>query len=107
MTSANEAATGTSRGFAGLIVPYVEIFRVPHAWRFSVAGIIGRMPMSMVGLGTVLLSAVLGFVFSLGVALLDLIRNPVLGLTQPLLALLALALLVWPRQLIPQRSTPS
>jgi predicted MFS family arabinose efflux permease len=55
MTSANEAATGTSRGFAGLIVPYVEIFRVPHAWRFSVAGIIGRMPMSMAGLGTVLL----------------------------------------------------
>src|SRR5882724_12867441 len=61
MTGANEAATGTSRGFAGLVAPYAEIFRVPHAWRFSVAGIIGRMPMSMAGLGTVLLiSAVTG-----------------------------------------------
>ena len=29
--------------------------RIPRAWRFSVAGIIGRMPMSMYGLGTVLL----------------------------------------------------
>ena len=35
--------------------PYAEIFRVPGAWRFSTAGVIGRMPMSMFGLGTVLL----------------------------------------------------
>jgi predicted MFS family arabinose efflux permease len=49
MTSAGE--TG-SRGF---LLPYVEIFRIPRAWRFSVAGIIGRMPMAMYGLGTVLL----------------------------------------------------
>ena len=49
MTSAQE--TG-SRGF---LFPYAEIFRIPRAWRFSVAGIIGRMPMSMYGLGTVLL----------------------------------------------------
>jgi MFS family permease len=35
--------------------PYAEIFKVPGAWRFSVAGAIGRMPMSMFGLGTVLL----------------------------------------------------
>lgn len=55
MTSANEAATGTSRGVARFVAPYAEIFRVPHAWRFSVAGIIGRMPMSMAGLGIVLL----------------------------------------------------
>ena len=60
-----------------------------------------------VGLGTLLLSAALSLVFSLGQVLFDLIRNPALGLSQPLLALLALALLVWPRQLIPQRSTPS
>ena len=40
------------RGFLG---PYREIFSIPRAWRFSVAGIIGRMPMSMYGLGTVLL----------------------------------------------------
>ncbi|MGH3170494.1 MAG: MFS transporter [Trebonia sp.] len=48
MTSADERARGFLR-------PYAEIFRVPRAWRFSVAGIIGRMPMSMFGLGTVLL----------------------------------------------------
>jgi len=35
--------------------PYAEIFKVPGAWRFSLAGVIGRMPMSMFGLGTVLL----------------------------------------------------
>jgi MFS family permease len=35
--------------------PYADIFRVPGAWRFSAAGVIGRMPMSMFGLGTVLL----------------------------------------------------
>jgi hypothetical protein len=58
-----------------------------------------------VGLGTVLLNAALGLVFGLGLALLEVVRNPALGLSQPLLALLALALLVWPRQLIPHRST--
>jgi MFS family permease len=35
--------------------PYAEIFQVPGAWQFSAAGVIGRMPMSMFGLGTVLL----------------------------------------------------
>src|SRR5215471_1433245 len=55
MTSAEET---DSRGF---LMPYAEIFRIPRAWRFSVAGIIGRMPMAMYGLGTVLLiSAVTG-----------------------------------------------
>ena len=62
---------------------------------------------AQVGLGTVPLHLALGLVFSLGQALLDLIRHPALGLSQPSLALLALALLVWPRQLIPQRSTRS
>jgi hypothetical protein len=62
---------------------------------------------AQVGVGTVLLHTALGLAFSFGLALLDLIRNPALGLSQPLLALLALALLVWPRQLIPQRSTQS
>ena len=37
--------------------PYAEIFRIPGAWRFSAAGLIGRMQMSMYGLGTVLLIA--------------------------------------------------
>ncbi len=41
--------------------PYAEVFRIPGAWRFSMAGVIGRLPMSMFGLGTVLLiSAVTG-----------------------------------------------
>jgi MFS family permease len=35
--------------------PYADIFEIPGAWRFSAAGVIGRMPMSMFGLGTVLL----------------------------------------------------
>jgi predicted MFS family arabinose efflux permease len=35
--------------------PYADIFQIPGAWRFSVAGLIGRMPMAMFGLGTVLL----------------------------------------------------
>jgi MFS family permease len=39
----------------GFLRPYREVFRVPGAWRFSVAGIVGRMPISMFGLGTVLL----------------------------------------------------
>jgi MFS family permease len=37
--------------------PYAQIFRIPGTWRFSAAGLIGRMQMSMYGLGTVLLIA--------------------------------------------------
>jgi len=37
--------------------PFLEVLARPGAWRFSVAGVIGRMPMSMFGLGTVLLIA--------------------------------------------------
>jgi len=54
MTSAGGANLGV-RGPRGFLAPYAEIFAIPRAWRFSVAGIIGRMPMSMYGLGTVLL----------------------------------------------------
>jgi MFS family permease len=39
----------------GPLRPYADIFRIPGAWRFSAAGVIGRMPMAMFGLGTVLL----------------------------------------------------
>src|ERR1700751_3389518 len=52
MTSADD---GVTRGVSRFWLPYAEIFRIRHAWRFSVAGIIGRMPMSMAGLGIVLL----------------------------------------------------
>ena len=44
-----------SDGAHGFLAPYAEIFAIPRAWRFSVAGVIGRLPMSMYGLGTVLL----------------------------------------------------
>ncbi len=49
-----EAAAPRTRT-GGFLAPYAEVFAVPRAWRFSVAGIIGRMPMAMYGLGTVLL----------------------------------------------------
>jgi MFS family permease len=54
MTSADGGGLGVGRP-RGFLAPYAEIFAIPRAWRFSVAGIIGRMPMSMYGLGTVLL----------------------------------------------------
>jgi MFS family permease len=44
-----------ARGLPRPLRPYADIFRIPGAWRFSAAGVIGRMPMSMFGLGTVLL----------------------------------------------------
>ena len=51
------AAIGSSPAgrLPGPLRPYADIFRIPGAWRFSAAGVIGRMPMSMFGLGTVLL----------------------------------------------------
>ena len=59
MTGIDDAREPASRSPAGVLArplqPYAEIFRIPGAWRFSVAGVIGRMPMSMFGLGTVLL----------------------------------------------------
>src|SRR5512146_2699394 len=65
MTDFDDAKESSSRSPAGLLTrplrPYAEIFEIPGAWRFSVAGVIGRMPMSMFGLGTVLLiSAITG-----------------------------------------------
>ena len=59
MTGIDDAKRPASRSPARLLTrplrPYAEIFRVPGAWRFSAAAVIGRMPMSMFGLGTVLL----------------------------------------------------
>ncbi len=101
----------TSRGAAALSWSWIALAGVVAgfaAWLVA-APVFGSAvaAATQVGLGTVLLHSALELAFSLGVALLDLIRNPALGLSQPLLALLALALLVWPRQLIPQRSTYS
>jgi MFS family permease len=59
MTGIDNARKPASRSPAGLLTrplrPYAEIFQIPGAWRFSTAAVIGRMPMSMFGLGTVLL----------------------------------------------------
>jgi len=59
MTDSDDAKEPGGRSPASLLTrplrPYAEIFEIPGAWRFSVAGVIGRMPMSMFGLGTVLL----------------------------------------------------
>jgi len=59
VTGMDDAKKPVSRSPASLLSrplrPYAEIFEIPGAWRFSVAGVIGRMPMSMFGLGTVLL----------------------------------------------------
>jgi putative zinc finger protein len=52
---------------------------------------------NQVGLGTVLLTSALELLLGVGQSLIDLSTYPALGLTQPLLALLALALLFWPR----------
>ena len=67
------------------------------SWAFGLA--------IQVGVGSVLLNAVIGLALAFGQGIFELIRNPVLGWSQPLLALCALALLVWPSRLIPQRST--
>ncbi|HLZ31815.1 MAG TPA: hypothetical protein VKV73_31215 [Chloroflexota bacterium] len=78
------------------------------AW-VGAAPLLGSAPAAaaQAALSTVLLNAAVVGLFGLGGALLDLTRNPALGLSQPLLALLALALLVWPRYLMPHRSTPA
>ena len=52
MTSVDERR---QRGAPRFLLPYAEIFRDRRARRFSAAGVIGRMPMAMLGLGTVLL----------------------------------------------------
>jgi predicted MFS family arabinose efflux permease len=59
MTGVDEAERTIRRSLLGKLSrplrPYADVFQIPGAWRFSAAGVIGRMPMSMFGLGTVLL----------------------------------------------------
>jgi MFS family permease len=59
MTDIDDAKEPVGRSPTALLTrplrPYAEIFQIPGAWRFSAAAVIGRMPMSMFGLGTVLL----------------------------------------------------
>jgi MFS family permease len=59
MTDTDDDKRTAGRSPASLLTrplqPYTEIFRIPGAWSFSAAAVIGRMPMAMFGLGTVLL----------------------------------------------------
>ncbi len=69
MTQAGTRPSGTggagghgrerASGAGGPVKPYVEVLRLPGALAFSSAGFLARMPMSMFGLGTVLLIAAL------------------------------------------------
>lgn len=52
---------------------------------------------NQIGLSTVLLTTAVRLVLDAGVSLFDISTNPALGLSEPLLAVLALALLFWPR----------
>src|SRR5215831_19435489 len=54
-----DPAAGRARWAGGPVRPYVEVLRLPGALGFSSTGFIARMPMSMFGLGTVLLIAAL------------------------------------------------
>jgi hypothetical protein len=98
---AEPAATPAWGGvvLAGVAVAYLT-------W-LAAAPLFGPLVLTVaeVGLGVAPLPFALGLLFDLGQTLLELARNPALGLSQPLLALLALALLVWPRQLVPERRT--
>lgn len=38
-----------------MLGPYGDVLRTPHAWSMELAGFIGRLPLSMVGLGSVFL----------------------------------------------------
>jgi hypothetical protein len=98
------AAAATSWGWialAGVVGAYAAWLLAAPTLGSAVAAA------TRVGLGAAPLYLALGSALGLGQALLDLTRHPALGLSQPLLALLALALLAWPRQPIPQRSTPA
>jgi len=52
---------------------------------------------SQAGLGALAMTTALGLAFGVSQSLIDLSTSQALGLTQPLLILLALALLLWPR----------
>lgn len=52
---------------------------------------------NQVGLSTLMLGAAFQLVLQSVISLIDVSTSPALGLSQPLLALLALALLLWPR----------
>src|SRR5690606_37330182 len=48
-----EAPPGTARATSRN--PYRDVLSLPGAWRFSAAALVARLPMSMVGIGTILM----------------------------------------------------
>ena len=52
---------------------------------------------NLVGLGTILLTTAVGWILAAGEALIEVSTSPALGFSLPLLALLGIALLFWPR----------
>jgi Putative zinc-finger len=68
------------------------------AWTLAgpfIANLVGVA--AQAGAGTYLITTALSLLFSFGQAVLSIANSPALSLTQPLLAVLALALLLWPR----------
>jgi anti-sigma factor RsiW len=86
---------------AGVVCGYV-------AWAIAAPmfGSVALLAVQVV-LGTAPLYLAVGQAFGVGLTLLDLARHPALDLSQPLLALVALALLLWPRQSVSKRRTQS
>src|SRR5688572_7868907 len=82
---------------AGVVSAYV-------AWAIA-APMFGSIAVLAVqiALGTAPLHLAVGQAFGVGLTLFDLARHPALDLSLPLLALVALALLLWPRQSVSQR----
>jgi hypothetical protein len=77
--------------FLGLVAAFI-------AWNLAAPGL-GQVlaTADQVGVGVVLLTTTLGLLLGAAHSLIDVSTNPALGLSQPLLALVALALLFWPR----------
>jgi hypothetical protein len=86
---AHDASWGRLAVF-GVVAAFVVWTVAGQPFELALAGA------NLVGLSTILLTNLLGLVLGLGQFIVDLSINPALGLSQPLLVLLALALLFWP-----------
>lgn len=77
--------------FLGVVAAFV-------VWTFA-GGPLGQLLVTanQLGLGTLVATSVVGLLLGFSETLIDISTNPALGLSQPLLAVLALVILVWPR----------
>jgi hypothetical protein len=91
-----ESTSATSAQWGRLVL--IGVVTAFVAWSVAAQPFGGLLATAnQVGLAIILLTTALGFVLDVAHSLLDLSTNPALGLTQPLLAVLALAVLAWPR----------